>query len=136
MRLRLRWSNKFYRGNFSPDVWIFGCRCGFMAPHLTPSASIVYDIAQNDLQSYSRWGIRNPARHGTALGLSNPFRQNTSALLFNDGTAPFAGDRIRCECARSQWDEVAFWFLTCSSFTTCCTFGTADATFLICARLA
>src|ERR1700730_958688 len=37
---------------------------------------------------------------------------------------------------RSQCDEVAFWALTCNSFTTCCTFGTADATFSTCARLA
>ena len=48
-------------------------------------------------------------------------------------------ERLRSSCAitspvlpplflSSHFDEVAFWFLTCSSFTTCFTFGTADAT--------
>jgi hypothetical protein len=35
----------------------------------------------------------------------------------------------------SHFDELAFWFLICRSFTTCCTFGTEEAIFSASARL-
>jgi hypothetical protein len=34
----------------------------------------------------------------------------------------------------SHFDELAFWFFTCSSLTTCFTFGTEDAILSACAR--
>src|ERR1039457_1994747 len=64
----------------------------------------------------------------SVLGLSlvYPGHDDSTSAQLGSGLFP---------AQRPQFDELAFWFLICRSFTTCFTFGTAEAICSACARL-
>ena len=64
----------------------------------------------------------------SVLGLSlvYPGHDDSTSAQLGSGLVP---------AQRPQFDELAFWFLICRSFTTCFTFGTAEAICSACARL-